>query len=192
MTKRIKPTLEAQPLRLHLGCGRNPKEGFINIDMYDIPGVDLVHDLSKFPWPFEDNSVDEIFSSHFLEHFSGSDFSLIMQECYRILKPKEENEKGEVTVGKMTHHGPYWSSVRAIQDPTHLTKLSAERFLYYNKEWRKVNGLEHYLPEVDFDFVYGYHWHPDFVNKNHEAQQYALNHYINAVTDITVTLYKKV
>lgn len=185
-------------LRLDLGCGvrkeNHPtrQQGFIGVDLYPVEGVDIVHDLSTFPWPFEDNSVDEIYSSHFMEHFDGDTFIKIMNECYRILKSKQENESGETTVGRMTHTGPYWSSVRAIQDPTHKTALSAERFLYFNKEWREANGLSHYTTDsCDFDFVYAYHWHPDFVSRTDEAKAFAAAHYVNAITDITVTCTKR-
>lgn len=185
-------------IKLDLGCGIRKEDhptkqaGFIGVDLYPVEGVDIEHDLSVFPWPFEDNSVDEIYSSHFLEHFDGDTFIKIMEECYRILKPKQEDVSGNVTKGKMTHTGPYWSSVRAIQDPTHKTALSAERFLYFNKEWREANGLSHYTTSVcDFDFVYAYHWHPDFVSRTEEVKLFAANHYVNAITDITVTCFKK-
>lgn len=48
---------------------------------------DLQLDLTK-PIPFPDNSVDKIYSSHLLEHFSYPYPMLdLLRECRRILKP---------------------------------------------------------------------------------------------------------
>ena len=70
-------------MKLHLGCGDKKLEGYVNVDMYGSP--DVVADLSRFPWPFESNSADEIFSEHFLEHVI--DYEKTILEIHRILKP---------------------------------------------------------------------------------------------------------
>ena len=41
-----------ESLRLDLGCGLNPKQGFKGVDMIQFPGVDFVLDLRK-PWPWK-------------------------------------------------------------------------------------------------------------------------------------------
>lgn len=54
-------------IRLNLGCGHIPLEGYLNVDQRDLPRVDViaaVHDL-----PFAPNTVAEISSAHLLEHF---------------------------------------------------------------------------------------------------------------------------
>jgi len=53
--------------RLNLGCGHVPLEGYINVDMRELPGVDVVADAGDLP--FERATLQEIFSSHTLEHF---------------------------------------------------------------------------------------------------------------------------
>ena len=53
-------------IKLDLGCGLNPREGFEGVDLYGEKAKHKV-DLFKFPWPFKDASVDEIHASHFLE-----------------------------------------------------------------------------------------------------------------------------
>lgn len=72
--------------KLNLGCGYDVKEGYINIDAKDGRGVDLVLDLNDCKLPFDDNSVDEIYMAHILEHIIDR-YKFIM-ECYRVLKPK--------------------------------------------------------------------------------------------------------
>ena len=58
---------DATPLRLNLGCNRNPKPGFINVDIQPFPGVDVVADLEK-PWPWKDGLFDEIVCTDLPEH----------------------------------------------------------------------------------------------------------------------------
>lgn len=54
-------------LRLNIGCGLLPLEGYVNIDMRDLPGVDVVAPVDELP--VEPGSVAEIFSAHTIEHF---------------------------------------------------------------------------------------------------------------------------
>lgn len=70
--------------RLNLGCGFNKMEGYINVDKYDICEPDVVVDLDKFPWPWPDHSIDQIFASHVMEHLI--DWWAAVNECARILK----------------------------------------------------------------------------------------------------------
>jgi SAM-dependent methyltransferase len=61
----------AQRLRLDLGCGNAKREGFVGLDSMPGPAVDHVLDLTVDPLPFPDDSVDEVFSAHFLEHIES-------------------------------------------------------------------------------------------------------------------------
>ena len=70
-------------MKINIGCGDKKLAGYINVDLYGNP--DLRCDLFKFPWPFEEGSIDEVFSEHFLEHVD--DYEKTILEIYRILKP---------------------------------------------------------------------------------------------------------
>ena len=76
---------KATPIRINLGCGRDYKEGYINVDIVTDFPVDVVADLSK-PLPFKDNYADEIFASDILEHFTKEDGEVFLKECFRVLK----------------------------------------------------------------------------------------------------------
>ena len=91
----------------------------------------------------------------------------------------------------MTIVAPYYSSIRAWQDPTHVRAISEATFLYYNKEWMKTNKLEHYGIKADFDYTYGYMINPEWANRNEEAKMFATRNYLNVVSDIQVILTKK-
>jgi len=159
--------------RLDLGCGLHPKEGFEGVDIW---GGKQTHNVNlfQFPWPFEDNSVDEIHASHLLEHvpareveekdlapgldigpaektrrahFLGQDMLFaFIDECYRILKPD----------CWMNVIVPSGRSNRAFWDPTHRRFFMQETFLYFAEEWRIINALEHYNVHCNFGVDVGH------------------------------------
>jgi SAM-dependent methyltransferase len=75
--------MNTRKVQLDLGCGAAKRPWHIGIDKYDMPGVDHVLDLAVDPLPFDDDSVDEVFSSHFLELVPRPDhlFSEIGRVC---------------------------------------------------------------------------------------------------------------
>lgn len=54
-------------LKVNLGAGHLALEGFVNVDIRPLPGIDVVAPIDKLP--FAPETVDEIFSAHTLEHF---------------------------------------------------------------------------------------------------------------------------
>ena len=161
-------------------------------------GAKYVHSAIDFPWPFKDQSVDEIECSHYVEHIPHGDgssdpFLQFLDEMYRVLIPVEfsPDNPNIATKGYATIVAPYYSSVLAWQDPTHLRAISEASFLYANKEWRKTNGLDHYPVSCDFDFFYNFALNGRLAGRNPEyvGQQVATT--INAVDDIVVTLMRR-
>jgi hypothetical protein len=107
-----------------------------------------------------------------------------MNELYRVLKPG----------AKATVVSPYWSSMRSIQDYTHEWPPVCEAsFLYFNKNWREQNKLEHYLDaSCDFDFTYGYGVsNSSFTSRSDETKAFAISHYNNVADDLQVVLTKR-
>lgn len=176
-------------LKINLACGQNKREGFYGIDLVKTDVADIAMDLEKYPWDIESESVEEIFCSHYIEH--TNDLIKFMDECYRILKSEITDNDGVVHGGRITIIAPYYTSVRCWQDPTHKHAISEVSFYYYNKIWRKQNGLDHYGIIADFDFQYGYSFHPDWETKHEEARNYAVLHYWNVVNDIQVVCTKR-
>jgi predicted SAM-dependent methyltransferase len=72
-------------IRLHLGCGGERKQGWINIDLLGDP-VDVAWNLAA-PLPFSSGSVSAIFHEHLLEHLPLPAGDAFMQECLRVLRP---------------------------------------------------------------------------------------------------------
>ncbi|PEP85131.1 class I SAM-dependent methyltransferase [Bacillus toyonensis] len=121
--------------KLHLGCGQTILEGWINLDIMPMEGVDIIADLNQCkakPLPFEDNSVDEFFASHVLEHIQQS--LDLMEELHRIAKPN----------ATMICHVPYGSSDDAFEDPTHIRQFFLNSFAYFSQPiyWRADYGYK--------------------------------------------------
>lgn len=71
-------------LYLNLGAGGHKLPGFVNVDID--PGADVQHDLTRdLPW--NDDSVDGIYSEHFIEHIAQKDGLQLLRECRRVLIP---------------------------------------------------------------------------------------------------------
>jgi predicted SAM-dependent methyltransferase len=71
-------------VKVNLGCGKYKKKGFVNVDIEPEVDPDFVVNLDKDKLPFEDNSVDYIYSHHVFEHLKN--FRHVFEECYRVLK----------------------------------------------------------------------------------------------------------
>ncbi len=132
------------PKKLNLGCGNQPKKGWINLDISPGKGVDVIHDLNKLPYPFKDNSIDAIYAEYVLEHIPNILGAL--KELYRICK---NGAVIDIIVPHFTHH-------RAFGDLTHhhfFSYTSFDNFIInpgkYDNEPRNVN----YSRKVRFQMV---------------------------------------
>ena len=106
-------------MKLHLGCGKDYRQGWTNVDAVSGIGCDVVHDLNVTPWPFADGSATEVYMNQVLEHLV--DVPKTLQEIYRVLQ----------TGGFAVIQVPYLKTEAAFYDPTHLhffTERSLEFF----------------------------------------------------------------
>lgn len=103
-----------QPVILDIGCGDSKQHpGNVGVDMREAEGVDVVADLTE-GIPFPDDSADQVFAVHILEHLV--DFLPLVDECHRVLRP-----------GGVLHVlSPWWRFVNAVADPTHVRLLDVQ------------------------------------------------------------------
>lgn len=171
-------------IKLDLGCGRNKQPGFTGVDLYS-PDADVKLDLFKFPWPWKDNTVDEIHASHFIEHLPANVRWPFFEECWRIMKLD----------ATMRIFVPSWKSERAFGDMTHLWPPVVPFFFYYlNKGWREANKLTYgpYALKCHFEHQCGpTGLAPEFADRNHETQMFAAKFYTESYPDMWCTLNKK-
>ena len=73
-------------IKLHLGCGRNILDGWINTDYNTAKfgGSEYLDVTKKFP--YNNNSVDYIFSEHMIEHITYHEGKFMLEESFRVLK----------------------------------------------------------------------------------------------------------
>tara|TARA_B100000378_G_C18041232_1_gene410642 strand:+ start:342 stop:1367 length:1026 start_codon:yes stop_codon:yes gene_type:complete len=73
-------------VKLNLGCGHIAMDGYINVDMRELPTVDIISRVDNIP--IEPGSVSEIFSSHLVEHFPQEELRrLLLPYWFNLLKP---------------------------------------------------------------------------------------------------------
>ena len=106
-------------MKLNLGCGNDIKAGFVNLDINPGHGVDVVHNLDKFPYPFKDDTFDEIRAYSILEHVA--DLMKTMSELHRILKPG----------GRLDIIVPHYNGPLAWGNPTHIRTFTYESFKFF-------------------------------------------------------------
>lgn len=107
---------------LDLGCGKKKRPGAIGVDYSDRHNPDIIHDLNVFPYPFESDSIDQVYLDNVLEHLDNP--MQVMEEVHRITK-----HGGGVKVIV-----PYFRSVFAFIDPTHKTFYTVDSFAYYDPD----------------------------------------------------------
>jgi predicted SAM-dependent methyltransferase len=82
-TRRARSLHWDTPLRMNLGCGPNPRAGWLNVDL--VPGADLTLDIRR-PLPFPDASCAEIYAEHVLEHLAyPGEVEQVLADWFRVL-----------------------------------------------------------------------------------------------------------
>jgi SAM-dependent methyltransferase len=99
---------------LDVGCGKKKWPGAIGLDISAETDADVIHDLDVFPYPFADDSFDQVLLQDVLEHLREPIH--VMDELHRICRPG----------GRIQLRTPHFSSMLAYSDPTHTHYFSAE------------------------------------------------------------------
>lgn len=116
---------------LDLGCGNKKQAGMVGIDINPSSKADVIHDLNRFPYPFDDSTFDEIFADNTIEHLK--DLPRVMEELHRIARP------GAI----LKIIVPYFRARWAFVDPTHRHFFTVDSFGYFD-------------PSHPFNQLYGY------------------------------------
>jgi SAM-dependent methyltransferase len=120
-------------LRLNIGASHTYLPGYTNIDLVEHADISL--DLSSQPLPFEDNSVDLIFSYQTLEHIPDHLFAL--REMYRVLRHD----------APLLLSLPYVTSTEFhLVNPYHLHNYSEHSFGFFDPDIRRGSAGEKGTP----------------------------------------------
>jgi len=162
-------------VRLNLGCGRDIRRDWINIDSVPLVGVDSVVDFDDKPvLPFDDDSVDHSEGSHVIEHLHNP--LPFMQELWRITQPG----------GTVVFRCPYGSSDDADEDPTHVRRLFAGSWGYFGQPhyWRADYGYRgDWQPEQVILTIF-----PAFAGIDDQQIKMLIQYQRNIVAEMVVTL----
>lgn len=113
------PVFDDERRLLHIGPGKKRLPGSTTIDILNLPGIDIVHNLDTLPWPFKDNEFDLIFGHSVFEHLGPQ--NEIMEEIWRILKPG----------GRIVIAVPHFRCTDAFTDSTHKHFFTTQSMDYY-------------------------------------------------------------
>src|SRR5215207_3409473 len=103
---------------LHIGAGRKKIKGATTLDINPRLNPDVVWDLNKFPYPFEDSRFDLVVCEHVIEHLDH--VISVMEELHRVTRAG----------GKVLVRVPHFSSLNFNTDPTHVHAFSSRSFDY--------------------------------------------------------------
>ncbi len=123
-------------MKLNLGSNDDIREGYLNVDLIEAPGIDFVWDLRNYPWPWDESWVEHILAQDVIEHLP--DKIKTMNELWRVLCPG-----GTVLIAVPTTDGP-----GAFQDPTHVSFWNRNSFHYfeyqnyYRDRFAKFYGIQ--------------------------------------------------
>lgn len=126
-------------IRLDIGCGANKQDGFVGLDIREMPNVDIVQDVEQFPWALPNECVRTALASHLVEHINPHKgvFMQFMDEVWRIMKP----------YGKFIIVTPYAGSFGYFQDPTHVNPCNEATWMYFAPEAENGALYDIYKPK---------------------------------------------
>jgi len=129
--------------RIELGCGATPREGFDGIDIQDF-GQNYVGNAPDILKKMKDESVDEIYASHFFEHLIQDEIMLTLNQCHRVLK---KGSQLWIVVPHKDHKKAY-----VLDHRTFFTEFTFSD--YFNKPvWKIMELVTNERPDIHFKAI---------------------------------------
>lgn len=146
-------------LALDMGAAHNKAEGFMGVDQYVHPDVDIVSDVSK-GIDLPDNSVGVIRASDFIEHIA--DKVALFNEFHRLLAHG----------GMLLTLTPSTDGRGAYQDPTHVAFYNENSFWYFTSK-----DYAAFVPDIKCKFQVSrlYTFFPTQFHEEHNISYVAAN-----------------
>lgn len=150
-------------MKINLGCGKNIKDkktGYVGVDIVDYssyyPKDQFIQaDLFK-EIPFDDESIEKVYASHFIEHISQDKVIWFFNEVYRILVPD-----GIFEIYVPPTQSPDGKACRgAFADPTHRSYWNDMSFKYFdgscqgNYSTKGDYGVKCNFKQIKIEFIH--------------------------------------
>lgn len=166
-------------MKLNLGCGKKVREGFVNVDKFEMPGVDKVMDLFRFPWSFADNTFDYVYASHLIEHIPHETKMSweVAEKCashpmwsqWKILQDLDGFFAFFAEVWRISKNDalvecvcPFGYTHQSFQDPTHTRVIVPQTIAYLAGEANDNGNFDYHLPFAfkgeDFSLSFNEEW----------------------------------
>ena len=158
-------------IRVNVGAGASYIPGFVNVDIAEHADVSL--DLNTSPLPFEDDSVDLVFSYHTLEHIDRYLFAL--GEIHRVLR-----HGGRFLVGLPYVTLTYWHQV----NPYHLHDFNEDSFDFFDPAKLLGSAVESGKPVVFKKVFHRFHYIGAFHLAPPPLRGWCRRHLLNTVRKI--------
>lgn len=155
-------------MKLNLGSGKDIRNGYINVDIAKVDGVDVVHDLNKYPYPFKANSAEEVLCFHIIEHLDSP--IRFLEELFRICR------NNAIIRIETPHH----ASGNAYADLTHKNFFNLQAFKNITQFRQKISNEEIKQRKFNFQIKKAYitlerfRFLEPIINKFNKAYDYGL------------------
>jgi predicted SAM-dependent methyltransferase len=134
-------------VRLNLGAGSVVRKNWVNVDLVQLPGIDIAFDLDKHTaWPWRDEEISEIEAKDIFEHLHRPVW--FMAECHRVLRPS----------GRLHIRTPHMASPDSWTDPTHVRHCNEHSFdfwipgnIHYKTNNAAYGGISYALVNLAID-----------------------------------------
>jgi len=172
----IQELIDKQGITLDLGCGGNKQPGTIGMDIRPLEGIDIVHDIEKFPYPLPDGCCTLVYASHVIEHINPHAGDSRTTNLIKLLLDKNlitpqdvkdyigEIDPGPIFMrlmdevwrilrvgGRFMMALPYAGSPPFWQDPTHVNGVTEVTLTYFDPE---AGGLYYIYEPRPWKIIY--------------------------------------
>lgn len=135
--------------KLHVGCGNNILDGWLNSDYSPISNKVLYLDATK-KYPFKTGSFNYVFSEHLIEHIAYSDGLFMLQECHRVLR---DNGKIRISTPDLKFLIDLYKNEKSKLQKDYI-KYSTDRFIEYAPFYQDTFVINNFFRNWGHQFIY--------------------------------------
>ncbi len=141
-------------MKIHIGCGEKIIKGFVNVDVRNLPGVDVICDITDIS-SFGKDSAELIYASHVLEHIGRKEYKEVLKNWFLTLKKGGVLRLAVPDLEKVFHHYSHHKDLKQLLGFLYGGQTYPENFHYCGWDFQT---LSQDLYEIGFEKVERYDW----------------------------------